>query len=323
MKPSAQSILRFTLPLMAILGGCGDGNTGGQENGSADDASSRHNMQVFVTLKNPTWTSIEAGLWISRGREDPSPQKTGLVWSREGDPSRENALGNFSGESSSLNTLIEDLVPGETYRIAAYAEFDFGVLHSAVEEFTMPEGPAIGVGETYQEGIIAYFFREDDPQYVEGEVRGLLAAPRDAGDSQWGGRCGRIGELTPGLGLGRANTRKILAFHEALDTFFENPGQCHEENDGTVAAKLAAEFQHGGHQDWFLPSEDELRLLYRNLQGHGIGDFSPVRYWSSSEVPAGHRSSESFAANVDFSDGGRWTSGKEQTKRVRPVRYFQ
>lgn len=316
----------LTLPLIAILWGCGGGNTGGNTGGNGTgtpgDDSVEHNMQVYVTTKNPTWTRLEAGLWISRGRDDPSPHTTGLVWTREGDPSPENALGNHTGETSSLNTLIEDLEPGETYRIAAYAEFDFGVLHSEIVEFTMPDGPAIGVGETYQDGIIVYFFEEDDPHYIDGEVHGLLAAPRDAGESQWGGRCGRIGDLSSDLGAGAENTRKILAFHEALDNFSDTPEQCHEDNDGTIAAQLAANFQHGGHQDWFLPSEGELRLLYQNLHAHGIGDFSEARYWSSSEVPEGHRSSESFAANVDFTDGGRWTTGKETTMRVRPVRHF-
>lgn len=321
MKPHSYRIELFALSLL-LLWGCGGGNSGGNGNDATADESFEHNMQVYVTTKNPTWTSIEAGLWISRRREDPSPRETGLIWTLEGDPSLENALGTDSGQTSSLNTRIENLVPGETYRIVAYAEFDFGVLHSDIVEFTMPDGPAIGVGEAYQDGIIVYFFQEDDARYVEGEVHGILAAPMDAGESQWGGRCGRIGELSADLGAGKENTRRILAFHEALDNFSGNPEQCHEENDGTIAAELAAAFQHGGHQDWFLPSEDELSILYRNLHDHGIGDFVGARYWSSSEVPSGHRFRESFAANIDFTNGGGWTSGKEQTKRVRPVRYF-
>ena len=324
MKNFAKKMPLIAMSLLTILTGCGDGNATGNGNGNGRpaDASLPDHMEIFVNTKNPTWTSIEASLWISRRRDDPGPTKTGLVWTREGDPSPDNALGSFSGESSSLSTLIEDLVPGETYRIAAYAEFDAGTLHSVITEFTMPEGPAVGVGEAHEDGIIVYFFKEDDPHYVEGEVHGLLAAPMDAGESQWGGLCGRVGDLADNLGSGLENTRGILAYHEALDNYSENPQQCHEENDGTIAAEMATSFQHGGHSDWHLPSRDELLLLYRNLHAEGIGDFAPARYWSSSEVPEGHIGNDRLAANVDFSDGGRWTTGKEQTMRVRPVRRF-
>ncbi|MCC5847661.1 MAG: DUF1566 domain-containing protein [Verrucomicrobia bacterium] len=330
MKTQPIRIESFPLPFMAMLmaicmafiSGCGNGESTGSESRAPGDADAQHNIQVFANTKNPTWTSIEGSLWIMRTQEDPSPNKTGLVWTNEGDPSLDNHIGHYSGETSSLETLIEDLVPGETYRIAAYAEFDFGTVHGNVETFTMPEGPAIGVGEAHQDGIIVYFFQEDDPGYVEGEVHGILAAPMDAGESQWGGRCGRVDDLSPDLGTGKENTRKILAFHEALDNYTENPQQCHEENDGSIAAKLAAEFQHGEHRDWYLPSERELNLLYRNLHAQGIGDFAPTRYWTSSEVPAGLPRSDIIATNIDFSDGQGWTTGKEETMRVRPIRNF-
>ena len=49
------------------------------------------------------------------------------------------------------------------------------------------------------------------------------------------------------------------------------------------AAQLCAELNYGGFNDWFLPSRGELDLMHRNLYQEGIGGFSAVPYWSSSE----------------------------------------
>jgi hypothetical protein len=72
----------------------------------------------------------------------------------------------------------------------------------------------------------------------------------------------------------------------------------------------------GGHTDWFLPSKDELNLMYENLKVAEVGGFADFSYWSSSEYNA------SGAWNQHFSGGSQNPNGKNGTERVRAVRAF-
>ena len=72
------------------------------------------------------------------------------------------------------------------------------------------------------------------------------------------------------IGTGQTNTTAII----------EQTG--HTES----AAKLCNELTIGSYNDWFLPSEDELNLMYTNLYSEGVGGFYNDSYWSSSEVNA-------------------------------------
>jgi hypothetical protein len=83
-----------------------------------------------------------------------------------------------------------------------------------------------------------------------------------------------------------------------------------------TAADLCANLSLGGHTDWFLPSKDELNLMYENLKVAEVGGFADFSYWSSSEYNA------SGAWNQHFSGGSQNPNGKNGTERVRAVRAF-
>jgi len=89
-----------------------------------------------------------------------------------------------------------------------------------------------------------------------------------------------------GVGFGRLNTAVIRAAY----------------GDGNYAASIAANFRGGGQTDWFLPSKDELDLVYRHLH---IGRTSLARLnvavWTSTEA------SDTFAWYQLFQDGTQFT----------------
>jgi len=71
------------------------------------------------------------------------------------------------------------------------------------------------------------------------------------------------------------------------------------------------------YDDWFLPSWDELDLMYKNLYQKGLGGFEYAWYWSSSEADS------SAAKYQSFQDGNRGAYSQKSTeRRVRPVRSY-
>jgi hypothetical protein len=83
-----------------------------------------------------------------------------------------------------------------------------------------------------------------------------------------------------------------------------------------IAAKICYDLVLNDYSDWFLPSKDELNLMYQNLKVNGICDFSASLYWSSSGV------SSSTAVTQGFYEGSQYYYGKISGLRVRAIRAF-
>lgn len=174
----------------------------------------------------------------------------------------------------------------------------------------------IEVGEVYEGGIVAHVFQPGEPLYVPGETRGIVVAPTDqVFESQWGCQGTRVTGTSPEIGRGRENTKRVVEWHDALPNYYTNPTQCHPNNDGTVAAKLAVEFRAAtGQQDWFMPSLKEMNYLYQNRDK--IGGFSVEEYWSSCET------NENAACVMSFITGELTSRNKSEYHRVRLIRFF-
>jgi len=133
---------------------------------------------------------------------------------------------------------------------------------STTTTFTGSYNKAYQVGDTGPGGGRVF--------YVAGmpEWRGLYleAAPNDEPrDVMWGCEGTPTGATDTMIGTGKANTAKILAKCTAAG----------------IAARVAADYRGGGKSDWFLPSIDELNLMY--VKRDVIGGFSDAYYLSSSE----------------------------------------
>ena len=164
-------------------------------------------------------------------------------------------------------------------------------------------------------GIVFY----DKGSYSDG-WRYAEAAPTDLAYFEWGCANSTIANSqSSAIGKGLYNSGTILNFHDALVNFYANPIVCSNLNNGTVVAKEALAYQLTGRKDWFLPSVNELALMYTNLHLLSLGNFSNTVYWSSTENDA------TTVKTIDFSNGQSVMSLKvpaPNTIKVRCIRYF-
>ena len=115
------------------------------------------------------------------------------------------------------------------------------------------------------------------------------------------------------IGTGKKNTELLV---KAMgDAAYANLGT----GKAVYAAKLCYDLVFNGFDDWFLPSKDELNLLYVNLRKNSLGDFDEDTYWSSSETDF----SADYSWMQEFYGGGRQYYGtRDYSNRIRPIRAF-
>ena len=92
--------------------------------------------------------------------------------------------------------------------------------------------------------------------------------------------------------------------------------------DDAMSAAESATSQ--GYDDWYLPSIEELELIYYTIGNGGldgnIGGFENTWYWSSSED--NNLNAWLIDLTYQFGSGGAGTGGKANTLRVRVIRAF-
>lgn len=141
---------------------------------------------------------------------------------------------------------------------------------------------------------------QEDPRYVFGYYRPS-------------GSIKGVGTSTA-IGSGKTNTAALV---KAMGN------QAYSSSGGSdkaaYAAKVASDYtvkvDGVTYNDWFLPSSDELNLMYTNLSKKNLGGFSGG-YWSSSE------SGDNYAWIQFFDYGDRRNGSRDYVGRVRPVRAF-
>lgn len=200
---------------------------------------------------------------------------------------------------------IEAKEIGKTYlSIAARDGFTKeAMLRLIVKNDIGDEGPA--------GGLIFY----ENPEYRKDGWRFLEAAPPETewSGKVWGGYNTLIGETETAVGSGKKNTEVIVSLFGEAEP---------DEGVADYAARLCYDLEvvHEGrtYDDWFLPSKNELNLMYENLNENGLGGFSSWGdYWSSSEL------SGTEAWYKDFnSPSSLLYPGKYQNCNVRAVRAF-
>lgn len=152
------------------------------------------------------------------------------------------------------------------------------------------------VGELYGGGIIFYVDAKGQ--------HGLIAALSDQSAAAAWGCSGTPMTHAYGTkrGCGEANTASIV-----------DKDSCATAG---IAARLCNDLVLNGYSDWFLPSKDELNLMYANLKAAGLGSFGNASYWSSSAISGAN------AWSQNFGNGTQNQSAKTNTFRVRAIRRF-
>jgi TolB-like protein len=186
---------------------------------------------------------------------------------------------------------INSLVSQTTQTLSGRAALSNGT-QTAGEYKAGDFGPAGGL-VFYDKGRVTNGWRYLEAAPAETEFSGI----------QWGAYQKDVGGTASAVGTGKRNTELIV-------NFLKRSGETNR------AAQLCDALVFEGYDDWFLPSQGELDLMYKNLKAKGLGEFGNAWYWSSSE------SSSGTAWGQDFSDGRQANVYKYDASRVRAVRAF-
>ncbi|MDR1787527.1 MAG: DUF1566 domain-containing protein [Treponema sp.] len=175
--------------------------------------------------------------------------------------------------------------------MTVYAKWDFSL---------GDDGPAGGL--IFYVAPYGFWNNGVECHYFEAAPADLEGAPGDLeGAYAWGGSGTTCGVTGTAIGGGGYNTARLtVTGHNHLHP----------------AAQACADYEAGGYDDWFLPSKDELALMYTNLKAQGLGGFSSTYYWSSSE----YLSVNAWYQN--FANGSQYGSAKFNTHSVRAARAF-
>ncbi len=161
------------------------------------------------------------------------------------------------------------------------------------------------IGEQFGGGVIFHLWKD-----AQGVEHGLIVDKTDIGTSQVWSNINQtlIGASAQSIWDGLSNSTAIVG----------------QSGHTSSAAALCLNSTNGGQSDWYLPSIQELNMLWNNYytvarsltQISGATLLRRAEYWSSTEYYS------DYAWDLSFYDGDAYPDGKYITYYVRAVRAF-
>ena len=221
----------------------------------------------------------------------------GICWSKTQNPTLSDDYNDEGGGFDSFTSDISGLRFNTTYYVRSYALDDFYNIYYGDNVIFTTVNSIYSIGSYSQGGQI--FYIEDSGEH------GLVTS-YDLGCLNWGCQGILVGASGITNGTGQFNTTSIINGCSARITA------------GCICNNLIV----GGYNDWYLPSKDEICLLYQE-RNHMYYLNSEI-YWSSTEI----NSSSAWAQNFIIPESGYGTCGygnnlyKNQFYGVRAIRNF-
>lgn len=201
-------------------------------------------------------------------------KKIGFCFSSSPNPTLNNLFKNnltvstgklsLSSENYNYNQQEERLNPGKTYYVRVFAETDIGVAYSEQKSFRL-------AGYMGESGGVVVFDKgqtSDGWRYLEASREELTTSSYD--NFVW--NCNANANV-------HVNTSTDIGSGEANSTLMKS--NCNYTNN---AGAMAFYLVQNGKSDWFLPSLEELKLVFdaymKRLIDMGLGR----AYWSSSQA---------------------------------------
>ncbi|MBI5540191.1 MAG: DUF1566 domain-containing protein [Bacteroidia bacterium] len=255
-----------------------------------------------ITVSDSTDSISKCG-GIIMNNDIPVITSKGVCWSTQQSPTiNDNKTNNGIG-SVNFTSIMTGLSFGTTYYVRAYATNSEGTGYGEIIKFSK------GIGKEFQGGKIAYFFQPGDPGYIAGQNHGLIVATENIYIPIQG---------NPGLFL---FTWHGLAYLDIITSYELGTGLTNTNTivstlglSGNYAAKVCYSLVLNGYSDWYLPSRDELYILYKNKNTIN----SDLRFdcWSSTQKDS------IYAWKINF-ETGKFASWSAHTELcVRAIRNF-
>jgi uncharacterized protein (TIGR02145 family) len=262
-------------------------NIGGTNSSGFSAVPGGHRVTT-TTVSNVTATSATTGGDVTQDGGTPVTAR-GVAYGTSATPTTSGTITTDGTGTGVFTSTLTGLMPSTTYYVRAYATNSVGTAYGNEVSFTTSP---LAIGMSYAGGII--FDLDSSGQH------GLVCAPSNQGNFQWGCYGTDIPNTSTAVGTGLSNTNFI--------TFV-----CTQR---PIAASVCADLVLNGYSDWYLPSLGEVQLMYSRLHLQGLGGFGGGWYWSSSQA------SPNYALLMYFNDGDVYYNYKYGSNQVRAVRAF-